>query len=406
MEAEQSCLGAILLEPSFAIPAVMGLLVEDDFFHQAHKNIFKAICRLHKSHSVIDLNTVIDSLRSVDFSSVGGIGYLGELANNTPTARNVAYYAKIVKRESERRKRILRAMGEIEHALDSNNAVTPGKTYQTMKEVLDSVVDEMFESTGQRLSGVSTGVDGFDDFFDGIQKGKLYIIGGRPSMGKSLLSTQIAANIKLEGGKIAFFPLEVGVKTFTRNMLSNISGVEVWKYRKGRGENHSDMDKEMMYQGLNKIIEGQIFLSEKNTPFGVEEVLKEILAETGTLDAVFIDHLQEMKSDNKQVNRNYQLEEALKELRRIAREYDVPIVLAAQIGRGAEKENREPTIADIRDSGSIEQIADVIILLHGKREEMSRVAKVAKNREGATGQIRIILRPECLRAKEEIQEGI
>jgi replicative DNA helicase len=402
MEAEQSSLGAILLEPSYAIPVVMGLLNEDDYFHQTHKSIFRAVCKLHKGQTAIDLNTVIDAVKPVDFSSVGGIGYLAELTDNTPTARNVGYYAKIVKRESERRKRILRAVGDIEHALDDNNAVTPGKTFTTMKEVLDSVVDEMFETTGQRLSGVSTGIDGFDDFFDGLQKGKLYIIAGRPSMGKSLISTQIAANIKLEGGKIAFFPLEVGAKTFTRNMLSNISGVEVWKYRKGRGDRHSDMDKEMMYDGLSKLIEGQIFLGEKNTPFGVEEVLKEVLAETGTLDAVFIDHLQEMKSDNKQVNRNYQLEDALKEIRRIARDYDVPIILAAQIGRGSEKENREPTIADIRDSGSIEQIADVIILLHGKREEMSRVAKVAKNREGATGQIRITLRPECLRAKEEV----
>ena len=131
--------------------------------------------------------------------------------------------------------------------------------------------------------------------------------------------------------------------------------------------------------------------------------MKEVLAETGTLDAVFIDHLQEMKSDAKLLNRNYQLEDATQELRRIAREYDVPIILAAQLGRGTEKDNREPTIADIKDCGSIEQIADVIILLHGKREEMSRTAKVAKNREGATGQIRITLRPECLRAKEEVQ---
>ena len=398
-EAEQRALGAVLLEPAFAIPHVLGYLASEDFYQPAHKIIFEAMLTLHKAGVGIDPLTVIDAIGDKSLESVGGGSYVEWLLQAQPTAANVRYYAKILRRETERRKTILKCADDIENAYTEKSL--PAKGLTKLATVLEDVLADAYTAgTDGRYAGYATGFEGLDEYFSGLHPGELYIVAGRPSMGKSALTTQIANNIYLAGGRVAFFPIEVGLKGFARNIASMHTLTDTWKLRGGKGHHQSEVEQTSLIAYLELQRKGVFVTSIAKTPRGVETVLRDMISEHGGLDAVLIDHLQEMFPDKQsgRDTRHYEIENILSEIRRMAREFNVPIILAAQVGRAAE--GREPTIAEIKDCGSIEIIADVILIIHGERGTGSRTLNVAKHRNGQTGKITLWLQGECLRFSE------
>lgn len=398
-EAEQCALGAVLLEPALAIPHVLGYLTSEDFYQPAHKAIFEAMLATHRAGVAIDPITLCDTLKNKDLQSVGGFSYIGWLSEAIPTAANVKYYAKILRRETERRKTILKCADDIESAYVDKSL--PSKGFTKLATVLEDVLADAYTAgTDGRYAGYATGFEGLDEYFSGLHPGELYIVAGRPSMGKSALTAQIADNIYGMGGRVAFFPIEVGLKGFARNIASMHTSTDTWKLRGGKGHHQSEAEQTSLLAYLELQRKGVFVTSIAKTPRGVETVLRDMISEHGGLDAVFIDHLQEMCLDKQsgRDTRHYEIEHILAEIRRMAREFTVPIVLAAQVGRSSE--GREPTIAEIKDSGSIEQIADVVLIIHGERGTGSRTLNVAKHRNGQTGKITLWLQGEHLRFSE------
>lgn len=397
-EAEQCVLGAVLLDPPFAIPHVLGCLTAEDFHHLPHKAILEAMLNLHRSNVAIDPITVADTVKKESLDSVGGPSYPAILLDMIPTAANVSYYVRILQRETERRKRILKAANEIETAY--GDTVIPSKNYVKLADVLEEVLLDSYAIAAEgRSAGYVTGFDNLDRHLGGFYPSEIYVIGGRTSMGKSAMCAQISAYIKNCGGRIAFFPIEVGAHGLARNIAAQENKIEPWKMRGYKGYHQTEDEVRALTAYLTLQKQGRFFIGKSNTIPGIEKALRSIVAEEGGVDILFIDHLQELHTGKPWQKRHYEIEEVLVELRRIAREFNIPIVLAAQINRGAE--GREPTLADLKDSGSIEQIADVVMLLHGERDSLERVLNVAKHRNGRTGKIRLSLEGKYLTFTEE-----
>lgn len=400
-EAEQAVLGAILIHPAIAIPHTLGYLNAEDFYIPAHREIFSAMLTLHRAGQPIDIVLLVPYLRdNIALDAVGGCSYLAVLTEQTPTAENVKYYARLLKGETNRRKRILRATEEIEKAYTLRQE--PAKGFYPLADVLEAVLEDNYATTTEgRYSGYTTGFETLDGFLGGLHKGEVYIIAGRPSHGKSALCTQVGNHIFLLGGRVAFFPLEAGLRGQARNIAAMHTQVEGWKLRAGKGsyQTPDEMAALIAYRDLQRT--GIFNLSLAKTPHKMETVLREMVAQHGGFDVIILDHLQEMlpSDNNKWTPRHLQIEGILQEIRRMAREFEVPVILAAQIGRNAE--GREPTLAEIKDSGSIEQIADVVLIIHGEsRGTGARTLTVAKNRGGATGKLNLWLQGEILRFRE------
>lgn len=399
-EAEQSVLGAILTEPLFVIPHTLGYLTPDDFYQPQHRNIFNAMLRVHRRSEPIDAVIIFKELDGRLGTLVDCGSYLATLVEQLPTTANVKYYVRILRAETERRRRILKATEEIESAYTGESTVSCG--YVRLAEVLETVMEESYmTSSAGRMSGYETGFPTLDGFLGGLQKGELYIVAGRPSQGKSTLCTQIANHVYRMGARVAYFPLEAGYKAQARNIAAMDTQTEVWKLRTGKGLNQTPEQTDALLEYLNIQRAGVFNMSLAKTSKGVESVLREMVSEHNGLDVVVVDHLQEMQAEKNDYfgKRHLQLENILQDLRRMAREFQVPVILAAQVGRAAE--GREPTLSEIKDSGSIEQIADVVMIIHGaQRGSGSRIVNVAKNRNGATGKVGLFLNGEILRFEE------
>lgn len=400
-ESEQAVLGSLLLDPINAVPHTLGYLQPNDFHVPAHRIIFEAMMRLHRRGDPLDIVLIIKEIGDSDkLTGVGGFSYLGALIEMTPTAANVKYYAKIIKAETDRRQRILQAAEDIEDAFRRPRAV--GKGFVKLADVLHGVMEEAYSNATQgRYSGFSTGFAAVDEHLGGLQRGELYIVAGRPSQGKSALCTQIASNIFQAGGRVAFFPLEAGLKGQTRNLASMATEIDGWKLRVGKGNYQTDAESAQLRAYLDVQRQGVFTLSGAKTPHDINAVLREILVDHGGLDAIFIDHLQEMQSSDsgKFTPRHLQIESILQDIRVVAREFAIPVILAAQIGRAAE--GREPTLAEIKDSGSIEQIADVVMIIHGQERGAGlRTLNIAKNRNGSTGKGNLWLEGKYLKFTE------
>lgn len=400
-EAEQSVIGAILTEPLFVIPQTLGYLTPDDFYQPTHRAIFNAMSKIHKRGEPIDAVTLTKELKG--HVSHDCWGYLAVLVEQLATTANVKYYVRILRAETERRRRILKATEEIESAYTGESTVSRG--YVRLAEVLETVMEESYmTSSAGRMSGYETGFPTLDGFLGGLQKGELYIVAGRPSQGKSTLCTQIANHVYRMGARVAYFPLEAGYKAQARNIAAMDTQTEVWKLRTGKGLNQTPEQTDALLEYLNIQRAGVFNMSLAKTSKGVESVLREMVSEHNGLDVVVVDHLQEMQAEKNDYfgKRHLQLENILQDLRRMAREFQIPVILAAQVGRAAE--GREPTLAEIKDSGSIEQIADVVMIIHGaQRGSGSRIVNVAKNRNGATGKVALFLNGEILRFEENNQ---
>ncbi len=418
LEAEQSILGGVLLNNQ-ALNQVLELLGPDDFYSEAHRKIFKAIIDLSERSEPSDLITLSDVLRDKKLlDQVGGVAYLSSLVDSVPSAANIAYYSKIVKQKAILRKligtateilersygpgsEIDRVLDEAEHAIFeiAQNKIKPA--FYPLKEIIkDSfrTIEKLYEKK-ELITGVATGFEKLDEFTAGLQKSDLIVIAGRPSMGKTAFALNIAQYAAVqERVPVAIFSLEMSKEQLSLRMLSSEARVDSQRLRKGfLGE--TDWPK--LTTAAGSLSDALIFIDDTPaiTALEMKAKARRLKAEHG-LGLIILDYLQLMKgSDYGRDNREQEISEISRSLKALAKELSIPVVALSQLNRKVEdRTNRRPQMADLRESGAIEQDADVIVFLY--RDEVYNKSEdnpergiaeviIGKQRNGPVGTVKV-----------------
>lgn len=425
IEAEQSVLGGILLDNQ-ALNSVLEILEVGDFYIEAHRKIFAAIVDLSDKNEPSDLITLSNILRDKNhLDQAGGMTYLASLVDNVPSAANITHYSKIVKEKSILRRLISTAtdilnksyhagadvdnvLDEAEHAIFeiSENKIRPA--FSPFKEIIkESVrtIERLYERK-ELVTGVPTGYEKIDDLTSGFQKSDLIIIAGRPSMGKTAFALNIAQYAALEGGiPVAVFSLEMSKEQLALRMLSSEARVDSQRIRRGfLGE--TDWPK--LITAASRLSEAPIYIDDTPavTVLEMKAKARRLKAEVN-LGLIILDYLQLMRGGGYKESREQEISEISRSLKTLAKELDVPVVALSQLNRKVEdRQNKRPQMADLRDSGAIEQDADVIAFIYrdevyDKSEEnpekgMAEII-VGKQRNGPTGTVKLAFQEKFTR---------
>lgn len=384
-DAERSVLGA-MLQDSGAVSAAVEMLTGEDFYTPAHKEIFDAAKQLTLSNMAVDLVTMNTELaRRGTLPGVGGIEYLIELTQFVPTTANVRYYIRIVSEKSILR-RLIQASGEISHAAYAQEQELPevlglseklifdiamkrsgGEELQHIREVMGRTYEQMEELARLKggISGVPSGFIGLDNLTTGFHGGELILVGARPSMGKTSFAINIATNAARKGFKVAIFSLEMPREQIAMRMLCCDARVDMQKVRKGQLK---DEDWVKLARTLAPLAASEVYIDDTSglTPGQLRSRCRRLMMDKG-LDLIVLDYLQLMSSDKKAESRQVEVSEISRSLKAISQELKVPLIALAQLSRANEKRGGsgiKPMLSDLRDSGSIEQDADVVMFLH------------------------------------------
>lgn len=417
VEAERSVIGSILLDGDL-VSSVSEIVCADDFFRPEHCIIFNSILSLADSCESIDVVTVsewIDKNNSLD--DIGGIGYLLEIADSTPSASNVLSYAEIVKERAILRR--IAALGSqvSEVARDRDGMTSAEMIEETERQLaalsesqakagdLESIgdiligavngIDERFNN-GETVTGIKTGLSDFDEFMGGLQDTDLIILGGRPAMGKTSLAINMAENAAINEGKVvAVFSIEMPKVQLANRMISSIGRIDQGRIKTGKLED-SDWSKIMM--STLKLKKSKLFIDDTSgiSPSYARNKLKKIEREHGGVDLVVIDYLQLMQIPNYKEGRTNEISEISRSLKAMAKEFNCPVIALSQLNRGLEtRPNKRPINSDLRESGAIEQDADIIMFVY--RDEVYNedsphkgIAEIiiGKHRNGEIGTVR------------------
>jgi len=425
LEAERSILGGILLDNG-AVNHVIEVLDVDDFYSESHRKIFTAIIDLSEKNEPSDLVTLANILRDKNqLEALGGEAYLASLVDSVPSAANIAYYTKIVKEKSTLRRLIGAAteilndsyntatdidsvLDEAEHAIFdiSQNKIKP--SFFPIREIVkDSfkTIERLFEQKAL-ITGISTGFKRIDELTSGLQKSDLIIVAGRPSMGKTALAINIADYAAIVNSvPVAIFSLEMSKEQLAFRMLSSEGRVDSQKLRKGwLGE--TDWPK--LTTAAGKLSEAPIFIDDTPAISVLEMKAKarRLKAEKG-LGLIVLDYLQLMKGRDSSMPREQEISEISRSLKALAKELEVPVMALSQLNRQVEaRADRRPQLADLRESGAIEQDADVILFIY--RDEVYNKSEdnpergfaeviIGKQRNGPTGMARIVFQEKYTR---------
>ncbi len=427
IEAEQSILGCNLIDDN-AVLQVMNTLKVEDFYSQAHQTIFDAMIAIYRANKPIDYVTLTDELeKNGTLESVGGIDYITTLTNVVPSTANYKHYCDIVKRDSVLRKLIRVSQDIIEHAYNGEDDVldfaeksifeVSGEqdfsNLTPISETLPQVISklEKLEQDGGTVRGVTTGLSELDKLTNGLQKSDLILLAARPSVGKTSLAMNIVTNAALMGkNKVAVFSLEMPKEQIVQRTLCSISGVSMEKALSGKLSEGGTGNWKAIWEGNKKLAEAKIFIDDSslNTPVDILSKCRRLKREQGGLDLIMIDYLQLMGSgkngSSRAESRQQQVSEMTRNLKIAARELQVPIILLSQLSRDIEKrEGHRPVLSDLRESGAIEQDADIVMFIHNPSKygdaEMSDGPNiceliVAKHRNGSLGTIKLKWIPE------------
>ncbi|MBC3804854.1 replicative DNA helicase [Acetobacterium fimetarium] len=420
IEAEQSVLGAILMEES-NIARAEELLSPDDFYRGAHKEIYQCMLDLHNERKPIDTVTLINSLRNRGvLDKIGGAGYLSELIEMVPINRNYIEYCQIVHEKGVIRNLIHTATQILEDSYGSYDnvgdlvdraeqeifKVSQGRRtgdFQSIQETLGTTLSqiEAIESNKGKLTGIETGFAELNHITSGLQPSDLIIVAARPSMGKTAFALNIAQNAAIKDNRsVAIFSLEMAKEQLVQRMLCAASLVDSNNVRTG---NLSKEDWERIVVGYNTLFGASIFIDD--TPgISISEIRSKCrrLKTEKALDLIVIDYLQLMGGGGRSENRQNEISEMSRGLKALAREMEAPVIALSQLSRAPDaRTDHHPVMSDLRESGSIEQDADVIMLLfreyyYEKNPEIKNIAEVniAKQRNGPTGTIRLAWIPE------------
>lgn len=418
IEAEQACLGSCLIDPE-AFDRVSEVITgSDDFYREAHQAIYAIMVDLAESSENIDLITVSNVLRNKgQLDRIGGAAYLDSLISMVASSAHVVAYAKIVAdKATERRlqqvgtdvvRLALEGQEEVANKVDIAEelvfAVGDRRNraeLMPLKETLRDTFDTMYERFQNHITitGVPTGFEALDEITSGLQPTNLIIIGARPSMGKTAFALSIAINVALnrdKPGVAAVFSLEMSREELCKRVLCSVAQVNGMDVNKG---NLKDQDWQRITRAINRLDDAPLYIDDQSgtTVLEMKAKLRRLQKRVG-LDLVVIDYLQLIRGSGRTENRVNEISEISRQLKGLAKELRVPIVALSQVSRGVEaRQDKRPTLADLRESGAIEQDADVVAFIYrdeyyNKQTEDTDVAEViiAKQRNGPVDTVKL-----------------
>jgi replicative DNA helicase len=422
LEAEQSVLGSVLIDRD-AIVEVAEFLRPEDFYRQSNGLIYGAMIELFERREPIDIVTVAETLeRKEELDAIGGRSYLSSLSNQTPTAVHAVQYARIVERKAVLRNLIAAAgkiagigyedPAEIQEAIDraetelyavSERRVHAG--FSPLRSLLHEAFDRLdyLHSHRGEISGIRTGFAELDAMTTGLQKSDLIVLAARPSVGKTSLALNVAENAAVRDGKsVGIFSLEMSKEQLVLRLLSSVGDIDSQRLRSGFLE---EMDFTRVAAAMTSLSEARVFIDDTPNISTMELRTKarRLQAEAG-LDLVIVDYLQLMQAStaSRDANRVQEVSEISRGLKALARELSVPVIALSQLSRQPEmRESKEPRLSDLRESGAIEQDADLVMFLwrdkeRGQDDEASDVEEInlhlAKHRNGPTGRVRLMFK--------------
>jgi replicative DNA helicase len=421
IEAEQSMLGGLLLDNN-AWDRIADVVAESDFYRDDHRRIFRHIGKLCQSGRPADVVTVFESIElSNETDQTGGLSYLAEIANATPSAANIRRYAEIV-RERAVLRRLVTVGDEI-----AGSALNPAG--RDVKSLLDDAERRIFEiaEAGARTSqgfvpiqplvgevvqqmeallardsqsditGIATGFSDLDKMTSGLQPGDMIVVAGRPSMGKTAFALNIAQHVGVDLGlPVAIFSLEMSGPQLAMRFLSSVGRIDQTRLRTGR---LTDDDWERLTMALGKLHEAPIHIDETGAinPTDLRARARRLYRQCGKLGLIVIDYLQLMTSARQNENRATELSEISRSVKALAKELQVPIIALSQLSRKVEERtDKRPLMSDLRESGAIEQDADIIIMMYREDyykpdtpDKGTAEAIIGKHRNGPTGTVRL-----------------
>jgi len=418
IEAERSVLGALMLDKN-AVIQVADLIKPEDFYLPNHSKIFGVILELFEKGEPIDILTVAQKLKDKNLlAEVGGSAYLTDLINSVPTATHVSYYAKIV-----RQKKVLRELieasaeinerifdtsedpenllDEVEQKIFAISQKSRPKKFVPIKDELKDAYEriEKLHQGEKSLRGVPTGFEELDNYLSGLQKSDLIILGSRPSLGKTSLCLDVARNAAVKNKiPVGIFSLEMSRDQIIDRLIAAQAQVTLWKLRTGRLT--EDIEFEMIQEALDRLSQAPIFIDD--TPSAnivqIRSMARRLQAEYG-LGLLVVDYLQLIQPRTNTDNMVQAMTEVSRGLKSLARELEVPVLAAAQLSRAVEqREVKIPRLADLRESGSIEQEADVVLFIYRKDRDKLKVSPeeeniaeiiIAKHRNGPLGTVQL-----------------
>ena len=427
IQAEKSLLGAIMISDAI-LPEILTIIRSRDFYEERHAIIFEAMADLYDSHKPVDLLTLTAELKSKKkLKSIGGAAYLAELSNFVPAAAHAKAYAEIVEKASLRR-RLIQAGTEIANKAYSDDAEVGsliGEAERDLFNVSDKIVksdyvamdtlladafdriEELRNNKGA-LRGLKTGFRDLDKMTAGFQKGDLVIVGARPAMGKTTFAQNLAYNIATINNRgVLFFSMEMADNEIIDRMISDVSGVSNWKIRTG---NINSEEHQRLMDALGEMDNVPIYIDDTSSMTIVELRNKARRAmHDHDIGIVIVDYLQLITGDDRyKGNRVQEVTEISRGLKILARELGIPVIALSQLSRTVTgRDNPRPLLSDLRDSGSIEQDADLVLFLHRPDYyhqnvddyEETNITEliIAKHRHGAVGKVELYFHPELLR---------
>ncbi|MBI4838931.1 MAG: replicative DNA helicase [Nitrospirae bacterium] len=414
LEAEQSILGSILLENE-AIAIAVEILSPNDFYRDAHRKIYLGMLELYKKSEPVDLITLTEQLsRSGQLEEIGGASYLSALVNMVPTSANIKYHSKIV-REKAVLRNLIRTATEIitlsyDEGLEVNQLLDKaeekifkisekivGSTVIHVSSVIKDTIDFVDKLYNKRefITGLSTGFHDLDMLTTGFHPGELIVVGARPGMGKTAFCLNIAAHAGIEGKlPVALFSLEMTSAQIVLRMLCSEAEVDSKSVRSGY---HTKEDYRKLVAAAGKLAEAKIYIDDTfNSVLEMRAKSRRLKAEHG-LGLIIIDYLQLMRGEGSFTQREQAISEISRSLKALAKDLLVPVIVISQLNRSCEqRDNKRPMLADLRESGAIEQDADTIMFLYRgdyykakDAEEGVAELNVAKQRNGPTRDIKL-----------------
>ena len=436
-EAERAVLGGLMLE-THRFDTVIQVITENDFQGKDHQIIFESMSELVNENKPLDPLTVSEKLdNSNNLNRVGGKNYLIELATSTPSAANLEAYAEIIRQRSISRK-LMQANSEItdlinnpqgqngEELLDhaerlifslNDETSQNDSSLQSMKELIPSTMDRLHELSNKKggLIGSSTGFTDLDKKLQGIQNGDLIIVAGRPSMGKTSFAMNIAENVLTNDdtdGAVLIFSLEMPGESLTTRMLSGMSKLDQQNVRSGMLRD--DQLKILLEEG-ERLKNLPLWIDDSSllTPMELRAKARRLARSEGGLSLIVVDYLQLMQLPTSAENRVNQISEISRSLKSLAKELDVPVIALSQLNRAVEQRpNKRPIMADLRDSGAIEQDADVILFIYrdevyNEDSEQGNKAEIiiGKQRNGPIGTVHLTFLKEYTRFENFSNDG-
>lgn len=411
IDAEKALLGSIMLRPVM-LSDVLDTVFEDDFYVQKHRVIYRIMADLARVGDPIDLVSLSEKMQSLNLvEQSGGISYLNELANTVPSSTNIEYYSKTVANKSTLRKLIdagdfVSEIGfnegeEMDSILDQaekkifevTSNPNSAKKFTSIKDIIPKSWEklELLSQDDGSLRGVPTGFVGLDNILSGFQNSDLIILAARPSTGKTAFALDIVRKAAVQHNiPVGFFSLEMSSDQLTDRMLSAESQVDSWRMRTGKGLTDDDFGR--ISVAMETLSKSPIYIDDKpgNSINQMRSTARRLKAEHG-LGLIVVDYMQLMTTSKNYDSMVNQVTEISRSLKSLARELDVPVIALSQLSRAVEQRGGKPRLSDLRDSGSIEQDADVVMFLHRERAEdgtgrsETTDVLVEKHRNGAVG---------------------